>query len=87
LAEPGAFAGVDGRVFNFEVAGDRFFVRVADGAARVRHGAAEAPDAELTTDLRTYVDLSSGDDRPDDPLLAKLFAAFAAARERTAAAA
>ena len=86
-AEPGELAGLDGRVFNFDVDGDRFTVRVDDGVARVRHGAAEAPDSEFATDLRSYVDLAYGERPAEDPLSAELFAAFAAAFGRAAAAA
>ncbi len=78
-AEPGALEDLDGRSFNFAVDGDRFSVRVSDGVARVRHGELADPDAELATDLRSYVELATGDAEVEDPLLAPLFAALAEA--------
>ncbi len=85
-SEPADLDGLDGRVLGFDVDGDRFSVRVDDGVARVRDGAAADPDAVLATDLRSYVDLTHGEGRADDPLAAELFAALAGAYGRTAAA-
>lgn len=76
-AEPTALEDLDGRAFNFAIEGDRFSVRVSEGVARVRHGELDDADAELTTDLRSYVDLATGEDEIDDELLASLFAALA----------
>lgn len=76
-AEPTALERLDGRAFNFAVDGDRFSVRVSDGVARVRHGEIADPDAEMTTDLRSYVGLATGEAEAGDELLASLFAALA----------
>ena len=82
-AAPEDLAALDGRSFNFAVGDDRFTVRVADGVARVRHGAAEDADGELSTELRTYVETVSGERPADDPATAPLFAALAAAFVRS----
>lgn len=83
-ADPGALEDLDGRSFNFAVDGDRFSIRVSDGVARVRHGELADPDAELDTDLRTYVDLATGDVETEDAVLAPLFAALADAEPAAA---
>ena len=82
-ADPSALAGLDGRTFNFAVDGDLFTVRVSDGVARVRHGVLDDPDAALVTDLRSYVELATGEtEAEDDELLASLFAVLADAEPR-----
>lgn len=85
-AEPAELAGINGRVFDFDVDGDRFSVHIDEGVARVRHGAAEDPDATLVAGLREYVDLASGERSVEDPLTAALLAAFAEARNRASTA-
>ena len=72
---------------NCDVDGDRFVVRLGDGDARVRHGAAETPDAELTCSLPEFFALARGDRRPDDPALAPLFEVLRPAMGRLASAA
>jgi DNA-binding HxlR family transcriptional regulator len=83
-AEPDALAALDGRAFNFAVDGDRFSIRVSDGVARVRHGELDDADGELTTDLRSYVDLATGRAEAEDDLLGSLFAVLADAEPKPA---
>ena len=56
---------------------------MSDGVARVRHGVLDDPDAALVTDLRSYVELATGEtEAEDDELLASLFAVLADAEPR-----
>ncbi len=50
----------EGLVAGFDVGGDRFWVRVADGAARVRHGVAEGAAVHVTATLPAFWALVCG---------------------------
>jgi DNA-binding HxlR family transcriptional regulator len=76
-ADARALQELDGRGFNFDVDGDRFNVVIADGVARVTHGALSDPDAELSTDLADFAGLAQGEAEAEDPLLRSLFTALA----------
>ena len=68
-ASPGSLGE---RVVNFDIEGDRFAIRSEDGGLRVRHGAAENPDGELSTDLQTFFEMTQGDGSPEDPVAAEI---------------
>ncbi len=53
-ADPVRAAAHEGLVAGFDVDGDRFWVRVDGGTARVRHGVAEAPAVHVTATLATF---------------------------------
>lgn len=74
-------------VANCEVDGDHFVLSLAHGRARVRHGAADAPDAELRCSLPELLALARGERRPEDPVLEPLFEALRPAMRRLAPAA
>ena len=56
----GSLEDLDSLVLNASVAGERFVIRVIDGAGSVRHGAIEDADAELDLDLRGFYEVLSG---------------------------
>ena len=64
---------------NFDVEGDRFSVRLEAGRARVRHGVAEAADAELRCSLPEFYALARGRQHAEDPALAAVFGVLTAA--------
>ena len=65
------------RVVNFDIEGDRFVVRSDGDGLRVRHGAAEDPDGELSTDMRSFFEMTQGDGSPEDPVAAEVLEALA----------
>lgn len=56
----------------FDVEGDRFAVRVADGRARARHGVPEAPDGRFDGTLEELYLTLIGERRPADPAVARV---------------
>jgi DNA-binding HxlR family transcriptional regulator len=77
-AAPDAPAGAP-VLANFDVEGDRFSVRLEDGRVHVRHGVLEGADAELRCSLPDFYALARGQDEAEDPALAAVFDALAAA--------
>jgi len=73
-ASPGSLGD---RVVNFDIEGDRFVVRSDADGLRVRHGAAEDPDGELSTDMRSFFEMTQGDGSPEDPVAAEVLEALA----------
>jgi len=66
-----------GVVVNFDVDGDRFHVRLGKDRAHVRHGEREEADSSLSCDMRTFYELTRGERRSDDPVLASVLAEIA----------
>lgn len=69
----------DGVAVNFDVDGDRFFVRVGSDRPHVRHGVDDRAAAELTCDLPTFYELTQGERDAADPAVATVIAALAPA--------
>ncbi len=81
LAAATAPAAERGRsaLVNFDVEGDRFTARLQEGRVQVRHGVLDEADAELSCSLPEFYALARGATQAEDPALAAVFAALAAA--------
>lgn len=64
----------DPLLVNLNVDGDRFIMRLASGRVHVQHGAADAPDGELTCSLPDFFGLAQGGAQAEDPAVSRLFA-------------
>ena len=62
---------------NFNVDGDRFFVRTGPYRAVVRHGADEQADSEFSCDMDTFYELTQDRRGSDDPAVAAVLGAIA----------
>lgn len=72
-------SGAEGLTVNFDIDGERFFIRAGRDRTHVRHGRDDRAASELTCDLPTFYELTVGEREPADPAVASILAALAPA--------